>query len=137
MTMEHLHRSFQATLFIEHPSIDPEEITKSLRIEPTRQVAAGPPRKPPYDRTVWSYKFDCKGARDLVPILEEIVERLESRRDRLRSLVESGARIELFCGVFPEFNWDEILPFELMAQLADLNINLRLDVYPANTQKVE
>ncbi len=47
MTMEHVARSFKVTLFIEHPNIDPVEITHSIGLLPKRTTRAGAPRTTP------------------------------------------------------------------------------------------
>jgi len=42
--------------------------------------------------------------------------------------------VELFCGVFVDGNWDEIISHELMRDLYALRIDLRLDVYPKSRE---
>jgi len=130
MTMEHLGRSFEVSLLILHPSAEPAEITRSLQLTPSRQKTSGPPRRPPYDQSFWAHRFDCGQVRDLVPFLEQVAIGLEDRREYFRFLTESGGTVELFCGIKVDFNWDEVIPASLMASLASLGIDLRLDAYP-------
>jgi hypothetical protein len=135
MTMEHIERSFAVSLHILHPSIAAETISSALQLAPSQIKRSGPPRKPPYDQAVWSYRFDCQKVRDLVPFLEETVLFLHAHRDFLRSVVDSDGSIELFCGIYMSTNWDELFPHSLSAKLADLRIDLRLDAYPEDAAK--
>jgi hypothetical protein len=130
MTMEHVTRSFSVSLHILHPSIDPDAVTNTLQLVPWRIKQAGPPRKPPYDQAWWSHLFECSDVPDLVPFLERIVFSLQANRDFLRSIVDTGGSIDLFCGIEVSTNWDEVFPSALSATLGDLRIDLRLDVYP-------
>ena len=128
--MEHIERAFAVSLHILHPSIDLDTVTNALRLTPSRTKPAGPPRKPPYDQAVWSHCFACNEIPDLVPFLRETVSALRAHRDFLRSVVDTGGSIELFCGIEMSTNWDEVFPSTLSAALGDLGIDLRLDVYP-------
>lgn len=130
MTMEHLGRSFNVSLHVLHPTMDPAEVTQALGLTPWKFSAAGPPRKPPYDQAWWAYQFDCGAIRDLAPFLDEIASRLEPHRDFLRALLELDGHLELFCGICVDFNWDEIFPASLMGRLSSLGVDLRLDAYP-------
>lgn len=133
--MEHIERSFAVSLHILHPSIDPATVTDTLRFTPSRSKQAGPPLKPPYDQAVWSYQFECSEVRDLVPFLDETVSSLQAHRDFFRSIVDTGGSIELFCGIEMSTNWDEVFPSALSGRLAELGIDLRLDVYPESPEQ--
>jgi hypothetical protein len=129
MTMEHITRSFAVSLHVLHPSIDPNAVTRTLQLAPWRTKQAGPPRKPPYDQAWWSHLFERSDAPDLVPFLEQIVVSLQGHRDFLRTIVDTGGSIELFCGIEMSSNWDEVFPHTLSAGLAELGVDLRLDAY--------
>lgn len=135
MTMAHIKRSFAVSLHILHPSIDPAAISSALRLTPSRATRAGPPRRPPYDKAWWSYQFECAEVRDLAPFIETTVSSLKAHREFLRSVVDTGGSVELFCGIFLTANWDEMFPAALLASLADLGIDLRLDAYPEGQNK--
>ena len=113
-----------------NPTMDPAEGTQTLGLPPWKSAAAGPPRNPPYDQASWAHQFDCSAIRELSPFLDEIASQLEPHRDFLRRLLESGGCLELFCGIWIDFNWDEIFPAPLMGRLASLGVDLRLDAYP-------
>jgi hypothetical protein len=68
MTMEHIKRSFQVTLAIRHPSIDPNDISRAPALAPSRQAKAGQQRVAPtgellngtYQFSSWGHVFDTK-----------------------------------------------------------------------------
>jgi hypothetical protein len=140
MTMEHIARSFKVTLFVTHPDIDPTEISTALELAPKRTTRAGAPRTTPkgeplagvYEFSSWSHQFDVKEAPELGAVLEGLVERLQRHQQFFYRVVRDGGSVELFCGVFAAGNWDEILSHSLMAKLAALQVDLRLDVYAKN-----
>lgn len=130
MTMEHLKRRFEVSLGILHPSIATDQITRALDLVPSRTTEAGPPRTPPFDQACWSHRFECEDLRDLVPIIARVADQLEPHAEFLRSLIDEGGEVELFCGIFFDVNWDEQIPANLMGRLAALGVDLRLDAYP-------
>ena len=138
MTMSHIARSFRVSLSVEHPHLDPAEITGALGRAPARAVQAGAPRTTPrgaplagtYPVTHWQHRFDVGEAANLGDLLRELLEQLQPHRAFPRRVVRERGAVELFCGVFADGNWDECLDHELLGWLADLRIDLRLDVYP-------
>ena len=103
------------------------KISDALQLTPKRTRPAGPPRKPPFDWSHWSYEFTFKAVRELGVLLEAITEQLERHKSFFHRIVDEGGRVELFCGIHAAGNWDEVLDYELMRQLSDLWIDLRLD----------
>ncbi len=76
------------------------------------------------------HEFDVGKASELGIIIERLIARLQAHELFYHRIVEDGGAVELFCGVFADGNWDEIISHSLMSQLAALKIDLRLDVYP-------
>lgn len=83
-----------------------------------------------YTETHWTHAFSTETATDLEPLQRELLEPLATHHAFIRRVVDEGGRVELFCGVFPDGNWDEILDHALLGALASLRIDLRFDVYP-------
>ena len=143
MTMEHIERSFAVTLHINHPSIDPEVISRELSLQPrsshrvgqAKVTPRGTPLKGVHECAGWSFAFDTSGITDLSEFLAIVVEQLETHASFLTNLVREEGRIELFCGIFADGNWDESFPRQILRRLADLSVDLRLDVYPNKTRK--
>jgi uncharacterized protein DUF4279 len=143
MTMEHIARSFNVSLSVRHPDIDPAEISATLDLTPKRATRGGAPRTTPkgdplggvYEFSCWGYQFDVEGASELGVVLERLVERLQRHQQFFHRVVQEGGVVELFCGVFAAGNWDEVLSHSLMGTLAALQIDLRLDVYAKDDTK--
>jgi hypothetical protein len=138
MTMAHIRRSFAVSLGIRHPDANPADITHAIGLVPKMTSRLGEPRKTPkgkrlggtYQFSYWSHSFDVAGAVNLAPVLEQLIVRLRPYKPFFRRIVRETGTVELFCGVFVDGNWDEALSHEVMRHLADLHIDLRLDVYP-------
>jgi hypothetical protein len=71
--------------------------------------------------------------RDLIPFLERLLTKLEPHLGFFHQISEAGGGVELFCGIWMDTNWDEIVPFALSGRLSALKIDLRLDAYPYAT----
>jgi hypothetical protein len=137
MTMVHIKRSFKVALRVSHPSIDPEVISRELAIVPHYSHRAGHPKVTPrgapldgvFDHSSWRFDFDAAGVSDLSDFLSTLVEPLRKHASFFARMVGDGGRVEFFCGVFADGNWDEAYSHELLRTLATLSIDLRLDVY--------
>ena len=138
MAMQHIARSFKVSLSVTHPDMDPAEISTALDLAPERATRAGDPRTTPkgdplsgaYNFSCWTHQFDVERASELGVVLESLAERLQRHQQFFHRVVQDGGSVELFCGVFAAGNWDEILSHSLMGELAALQVDLRLDVYP-------
>ncbi|REJ85905.1 MAG: DUF4279 domain-containing protein, partial [Planctomycetota bacterium] len=143
MTMEHIARSFKITLIVTHPSIDPAEISRAIGLTPVRTTRGGAPRTTPtgqplageYQFSCWKYEFDVQAADELSHVLETLVDELQCNRPFFHRVVQQGGTVELFCGVFADGNWDEVLSHALMRALAALHVDVRLDVYPMDDSR--
>ena len=107
-------------------------------MEPKFHWNAGEPRVTPdgtplrgvREQTYWSSRILHPESVDLVDALEANLSSLEPHKDFLRELVETGGEIEYFIGWFTtDTSGGETLDWELLQRLADLRINLALDVY--------
>jgi hypothetical protein len=76
-------------------------------------------------------------ASELGIVLEQLIARLQAYELFFHRIVEDDGAVELFCGVFADRNWDEVISHSLMSQLAALKIDLRLDVYPTARDKLD
>lgn len=136
--MEHIKRSFMVSLSIEHPTTDHEDISRALSLSPSRQSKAGQLKATPtgtplqgaYQFSSWGHEFDTSGVTDLSKFLPSVIEQLTPHNLYLLGLVSEGGRVELFCGIFAQGNWDESFHHTMLRKLADMAIDLRLDVYP-------
>jgi len=137
---------YTVSLQIRHPDIAPEMITRALALQPThRPTRKGEPKTTPkgaplagyWEFSHWSHRFEITQDRELVPYLERLVKSLEPQRDFLQRLVDEGGAVECFVGVFTDTNCDQVLPFGLLGELAELRIDLRLDLYGSKLRHIE
>jgi hypothetical protein len=133
---------YAISLRFRHPSADLSGIGDKLGITPTRSWKAGDPRTTPkgtpldgvFRDSYWT-SMPIEGASseatDLSEALGQILTQLSERRAFFADFADSGGRAELLVGwFFDEGNSGDVLPHELLARLAELRIDLSLDVYP-------
>jgi hypothetical protein len=129
---------YSVSLHVSHPDIDPDLISQELGLQPTHRPTCrgeaktapnGTPRDGYWEFSHWSHRFEIVQDGELVTFLQHLAATLEPHREFLRGLEEDGGVVEFFVGIFTDTNCDQILPFDLMGKLADLRVNLRLDLY--------
>lgn len=135
--------SYIVSLRIEHPSMDPDDLTSRLGREPKRAWRAGSPRTTSRGRPLQGTNATSFWVVTLVdgewpktPIataLAEVVKDLESHAGVLHQVRAEGGRAELFVGwFFDEGNSGDELPASLLSDLGRLGLDLSFDVYPAD-----
>jgi hypothetical protein len=127
--------SYCASLNVSHPSFDPATVSRGLGLQPTRMTQGIPNRR--YKPSVWTYELPVADGDDLPSFLYRLVELLTPHRSYLEELSDRGAEIECFVGIFADRLCDQIYPHALLAALAELRVNLRLDFYGANDGEIE
>jgi hypothetical protein len=86
-----------------------------------------------YDFSHWSHAFETEEQTELSEILEILIARLKEHQSFFHRVIQEAGTVCLFCGVVAAGNSDEILSHHLLSQLAELKIDLRLDVYPSQS----
>lgn len=122
---------------IEHPSIDPREISAKLSLIPNISWMAGSRRRSPkgeplegsYKTTYWSYTLEQQSDMRLADCLETFTTSLEPYQDFLTGLRSTGGKCEYFIGWFSGPNSGEVLNYQLLSKLSRLQIDLALDIY--------
>lgn len=126
-----------------HPKLSAEEITAIMRCEPDRAESVGAPRTTPkgqplegiYSESFWMKKFDVRESTLRWAIVKALT-LAESVPNATRQLASGGGRVEFFIGWFIDKNTDDVLPFDLLKKLADLQIDLSFDVYNGSADKI-
>jgi hypothetical protein len=130
--------SYKLSLSVFHPEIAPSTMTTALGMEPDGAHRAGDPRRTAtgtllggaYDRSFWRHRFPTPDDSDFPGFLHRVAVSLQPHRTFLRSLRETGGDLELFVGLFAEGkNIGATIPYDLMSILADLGIDIGLDIY--------
>ncbi len=137
---------YSVSLHISHPDIAPELITQELGLQPTRRPTCkgeakttpnGTPREGYWEFSHWWHRFEIIQDGEWVVFPERLVGTLEPHRAFLRRIVGEEDTVECFVGLFTDTNCDQILPFGLMGKLADLRMDLRLDLYGSKLKQAE
>jgi Domain of unknown function (DUF4279) len=134
---------YKISLRVRHPSMDPAEITYSLRFNPSQFWSAGERRASPSDGplegvwpdTYWTARV-VEGewpGKDLEAAIAELADRLETNKGFFERVRSDGGTVELFVGWFFDGQSGGVFDFGLLARMADLKINLSLDLHPPDT----
>jgi hypothetical protein len=128
------------SLRFRHPTIDPEEITAALGLTPTVTHHAGKPRRTPkgtplkgkWRESYWTANLAEGNANkdDLPNTLTALLDALAGKRDFLQRIRAEGGQAEFFIGWFVEkLMGGDVLESRLLGRMADLGIDLSLDIY--------
>jgi hypothetical protein len=137
---------YSVSLHVSHPDIDPELISRALALQPTHRATRmgevkttpkGTPREGRWEFSHWSHNFEIVQDGELAAFMWRLTEMLEPHGDFLRRIVDEGGAVECFVGIFTDTNCDQILPFDLLGKLAELRVDLRLDLYGSKLRQVE
>ncbi len=137
---------YKISLRVRHPSMDPAEISSILRLAPSRSWSAGERRTTPsgeplegiWPETYWTARVTEGNwpGKDLPTAVAELLDRLELNRSFLTRVRSEGGSAEFFVGWYLEGNSGDVFDCGLLARMADLKINLSLDVYPPDATSV-
>lgn len=128
---------YSVSFRVEHPEIDPHEISAKLSLTPTTSWKAGDRRSSPtgtpleghYKTTYWSYTFGESRDMRLADSLESFSLALQPFKEFLLQIRSTGGKCEYFVGWFSDANSGEIFTFQLLSKITDLQIDLSLDIY--------
>ena len=131
-----------ASLHIEHPQLDPDVVSHTLKLAPRRTHRVGDAPQTPkgnalpgvYQTGCWSADLLTRDGEELAEFLTRITGDLDPAKEFLRRIVDEGGSIQCFIGVFANRCCDNLLPAKLLSTLGQLGIDLRLDFYGPENQ---
>jgi len=129
---------YRIRLVIHHPDIDPDRITKTLRLPPDSFAIKGSVRKTPkgnilpglHRTSSWSHVFRIERHRHFFSEVVKMIDRLEPHKALLNEIADNGGFINLIADLPGDVNIGSEFPWRDMARLADLHIDLGVEVYP-------
>lgn len=132
--------SFKISFRISHPTMDIEQISAALELQPNYKQQVGAGRKTPkgktldgiYKKTYWSYTIASDDEIGLVKTINSFNVFLKKRSTFLKEINSSGGQLEYFIGIFTSSNYAELFDWPLLKQCAQLKIALHLDFYPSS-----
>jgi hypothetical protein len=133
---------YKVSLRIRHPYREPADITSALGLNPSRCWRAGEPRSTPkgsplegnYSESYWTARL-AEGRwpeTALTVVIGDLLQQLGAHKNFFHEIRSEGGRIEFFVGWFFDRQSGGVFSSDLLAQMADLKIDLSLDVYPPN-----
>lgn len=130
---------FTLALFIIHPDIDPTELTERIGLLPKysgragdqRRTAQGAPLPSYYRDTRWRYvEAHSVTSQHFRRELETFIGRLQPHRALFHRLRETGGSLTLIISFLGDRgHFGDNLPVARLAELADLQIDLGIEVY--------
>lgn len=91
---------------------------------------SGAPSGGTRDHTYATFRLTEKRREWLSSVLAECIAMVDPHRSFLEKIRASGGRTELFVGWFLERCGGDVLPHRLLLQMAELGLDLSLDIYP-------
>ena len=135
------HYDYTITLRIGHPSIDPDEMTSALGIEPDRVNRVGEQRRSLHNeprplKGFYTETFWCATLREgrypdeeLVSALDKVLGTLSPHKAFFEKNRANGGRQELFIGWFFYHNSGDVFEPALFRRLAEMGLALSFYVY--------
>ena len=129
---------FKASLYVEHPTIAPEEATKALGLEPASVRHDGQPRLRPdgspltgvVKRNLWAADLGIVDGQDIPAFLLDFIERLPAEATRwMRMVADKGGCVSLFLGLFADRCCDFEIPAAILRMFGDAGVAIRFDFY--------
>lgn len=126
------------SLYIKHPNIDPEDITKELLINPEFSWMAGSRRTTPNGHELsglnkesyWNYRTNWFYERNFSKNLIEILELIENKNKFIKKILEEDGIIILSINLSGKTNIGDIIIPNILLRLSNLGIRLGIEVFP-------
>ena len=120
-----------------HPTLSAKEVRAVFRMRPKISRRVGEPRRTPRGnllKGVWKNTYLCfevtvRVGEELPDAIERILKKLRKRSKEIQAFRASGGRMDFFIGIFVERNKGVTFEPDLLAELADVGIELQLDIY--------
>lgn len=128
---------FDVSLRVKHPALGSDEICRALGMPADVTWQVGAHRTTPtgrqlpgvYEYSYCVFRFDVPADVSLADFIKAKNASLLARRDFLVDLRKSGGTVEYFVGWYSGANSGELFDWQLLKELADLRVDLALDVY--------
>jgi len=135
---EESRRRFVLALFIVHPSVDPDDITAALGLQPTIVHRFGAPRKTPVGRRLSGQYPDTRWRHSITYHTENqrFSEQLSAFLDKLRrnksyfSYIHStGGSIQVILQFLGDGYYGDVLSQKILAKMAELGVGFGIECF--------
>jgi len=135
---EESRQRFVLALFIIHPSVDPDDITAALGLQPTIVHRFGAPRKTPYGHrlpgkypdTRWRHRIRCyTDDQHFSEQLSAFVDRLRHKKDYFTYITSTGGHVEIILQFLGDGYYGDALSRETLANMAELGVKFGIECF--------
>ena len=131
-------KRFAIVLLVRHPSMDPKEISRELRLEAFSAWKAGDQIKTPKgtvlpgtrERSSWNHVFEYEGESKLFEEAERVLSRLASKKDFFGRITKEGGYAEIYFQLPGDINQGDSAKPSLLKLMAELGLHLGVEVFP-------
>ena len=136
--VEEDENSFDVELYVIHPKLHPEEISRALELDAHFTQTVGQPRKTPsgkplsgtYADTYWRHRVpDAMPDQDLAELLADFMESLKSRREALAMLRETGGQTRLVVQFLGDGFMGDNIARKTLAAIVELGLDLGIECF--------
>jgi hypothetical protein len=132
-------KTTKASLRVFTGETDLEFVSRALGVKPNMQHLKGEPRSrrnpgsSVFEQSVWIYESPLPDSSELHEHLAKLLELLESKQAAIDAVRDRIASMDIFCMFSSENGQGSAeLNANLLRRLADLRIDLLIDLYPPN-----
>jgi hypothetical protein len=128
----------QIRILIRHPSIDPESITRELKLVPSRYWHVGTPRKTPaghalkgaYSDTMWNYAAYFEIEHSASKIIEHFVDIIHNNDVFVKNITATGGTFTLAINLPGYRHIGGEISGEVLGILSSMGVNFGFEVFP-------
>jgi len=134
----HPDETFSISLRTWHPAMPVQELIEAVGLEPQiahsvgarRLTPAGEPLDGFYRTSYCNFDLVEKAFGDFTEALAPLLSQLDGKQSIFRQIALTGGRTELYVGVFVEGDSGFTLATDDMRRMAELSLELSVEVYP-------
>jgi hypothetical protein len=131
-------KPFNLVLLIRHPKMDPNDISKELRLEPTASWKVGDQVKTPKERllpglrghTSWAHTFQGSMDRPFFEEAEHVLSGLSPHKEFFKKIVKEGGYAEIYLQLSGQVYQGSSAKPSLLLSIAELGLHLGVEVFP-------
>jgi hypothetical protein len=128
---------YKISLRIRHPSMNPDEISKTLGLTPKRQWSTGASKVTPkglklkgyYGSSYCWFPLSIPSKSTLEEGTISWLQKLEKHEDFFKNISATGGSTEFLIVWFVKGNAGEVFDWLTLAKLSSLRVNLAFDIY--------
>ncbi len=131
-------KDFTIILLIRHPNIDPEDISRELKLEPRTVWKVGDQIRTPKGRVMsghreyssWTHVFERRTDSPFFEEVEHALSRLAPHKEFITRIINEGGYGEIYFQLPGQVNQGSSAKPSVLRLIADLGLYLGVEVFP-------